>query len=383
MSSARSAWLLHAVTWTVLTGACSPADQAAPPQSVGERLSGDASGYRKVTRPGMFRFPADHGPHPEYKHEWWYLTGQVENADGRRFGFQFTIFREAISPRPVQSASRWATNQIYLAHVAVTDVAGKRYLSDERYARGALELAGASAEPFRVWLEDWELSRAPGREGELATRVVAAGEQFGFDLEIRNARPPVAHGDRGLSAKGAEDNASYYYSYTRLEAEGAIRIDGESFHVNGSAWFDHEWSSSVLQAHQAGWDWFSLQLSNGTDLMAFRLRHKTDSERDFYNGTVVDPSGGTTVLSSGQIDMQAREYWTSDRTGVRYPTHWRLSVPDLGLELFTEPLLHDQEFAHSFRYWEGAVRVRGRHDGEPVEGRGYLELAGYAANGQR
>lgn len=383
MNRARGIWLLNLAIWAGLTGACSQSDTSAPPLSVNERLSGDAHGYAKVTQPRPFEFPADHGPHARYKHEWWYLTGQVADANGRRFGFQFTVFRESISTRPVDSASRWATNQIYLAHAAVTDVAGKRYFSDERFARNALELAGANADPFRVWLEDWQLRGQADSEGAMSARVLAESEQFGFELEIRNTRPPVAHGNLGLSAKGPKDNASYYYSYTRLHTQGRARVGNDSFDVTGSAWFDHEWSSSALQAQQSGWDWFSLQLSSGADLMAFRLRHRTDTERDFYSGTFVSASGETTVLSSGQIDMEVRDRWTSPRSGVRYPTHWRLSVPDLGIDLATEPLLEDQEFWHSFRYWEGAVSVSGRHNGETVEGSGYLELAGYGAGGQR
>lgn len=383
MNKVSWAWLLHSLIWTVLIGACTPADEAAPPLSVSERLSGDATGYEQAKRPRVFRYPADHGPHPEYKHEWWYLTGQVANSDGRWFGFQFTIFREAIANRPVESTSRWATNQIYLAHIAVTDTAKNLYLSDERFARGALEMAGANAEPLRIWLEDWQLDGRSDDKGSLSARVAASGERFGFKLKISNARPPVAHGDRGLSAKGSQDNASYYYSYTRLDTNGTVRVDGESFEVNGSAWFDHEWSSSALQAHQSGWDWFSLQLSNGVDLMAFRLRHRTDPDQDFYSGTLIDASGKTVILSPRQVVMEALDYWISDRTGVRYPTRWNLRVPDLGLDLVTEPLLDQQEFTHSFRYWEGAVRVRGRQAGESVEGRGYVELAGYTVNGQR
>lgn len=367
------AWLL----------ACSPSGESEPRLSTGARLSGDTSGYPKATQPRDFEFPADHGPHPEYKHEWWYVTGQLETDDGRRFGFQFTIFREAVAPQPPDSRSRWATNQLYLGHAAVTDVEGERHLSAERYARGALGLAGARAEPLRVWLEDWALAGEAGADGELRARIVARSEDFGLELTLNNTRPPVAHGDRGLSRKGAEGNASYYYSYTRLGARGSIQVGDTSFDAAGNAWLDHEWSSSALQADQSGWDWLSLQLSNGADLMVFRLRHRGDPGQDFYNGTYVAPSDAVTNLDDGQIRIEPQDYWSSERTGARYPVHWQVSIPRLALELTIDPWLENQEFVHSFRYWEGAVRAEGRYRDEAVIGNGYLEMTGYGSDDQR
>ncbi|MBS1270701.1 MAG: hypothetical protein MAG794_01667 [Gammaproteobacteria bacterium] len=375
----RSCLLLLACT----AGACSPAEDTAPLLSVDERLSGGTAGYPKVTEVRPLQYPDDHGPHQKYKHEWWYVTGQVKTRTQRRFGFQLTIFREAISNRPANSSSRWAANQLYLAHASVTDIETGQYLSGERFARGALGLAGASAQPFRVWLEDWRLEGRVDGDGSLEGHTVAATGRFGFELAIRNARPPVAHGDRGMSTKGPAGNASYYYSYTRLDARGTVRVDGEPFDVTGSAWFDHEWSSSTLTAGQSGWDWFSLQLSSGADLMVFRLRNESNPTRDFYSGTFVDAFGNTTNLASEQISMEPLDHWTSNRTGVRYPRRWRVSVPRLNLMLVTEPRLNDQEFVHSFRYWEGAVRVAGRHDGVRVGGQGYVELTGYSLNARR
>lgn len=362
----------------VLAAACSPESEREASLSAGGRLGGDTAGYPAVIEPRAFRFPKDHGGHPRFKHEWWYITGQAETRDGRGFGYQLTIFREAIAPAPPDSPSRWATSQLYLAHAAVTDVEGGQYLTDERYARGAMGLAGATTAPFRVWLENWEFSGVPD-ERNLNGRLAAQSVRFGFDLAIGGDRPPVAHGDRGMSVKGAEGNASYYYSYPRLDTRGTIRVGDDSFEVVGSSWFDHEWSSSALAADQSGWDWFSLQLAGGRALMIFRLRHATDADRDFYSGTYVNAAGDTTTLSSGQIDINPLEHWTSDRTGVRYPVRWRLVVPVLDLELVTEPLLENQEFVQSFRYWEGAVSASGRHRGERISGRGYVELTGYTA----
>lgn len=380
MNRAFAAALRCLLVLALLPAGCSPERDEESRMSPGGRLSSDTSGYPRVTEPRALVFPDDHGAHPRYKHEWWYITGQAEAGDGRRFGFQLTIFREAISPEPVHRPSRWATSQLYLAHAAVTDVEGGRYLSDERFARGALGLAGATAAPFHVWLEDWDMQgRAQG--GSLAARIAAGSERFGFDLAIGSEGPPVAHGDRGLSIKGSEGNASYYYSYPRLATRGAIRVDGESFEVSGSSWFDHEWSSSALEADQAGWDWFSLQLAGGDALMVFRLRHRTDPARDFYSGTFVDAAGEAVTLGSEQIDMEPLDHWTSEATGVRYPVRWRLAVPELNLELTTEPRLDNQEFAHSFRYWEGAVGVSGRRDGREISGQGYVELTGYTEEG--
>lgn len=368
--------VIAATLAAALIAACSPDGERPVSLSAGGRLSGDTTGYPKVSQPRALRYPADHGAHPRFKHEWWYVTGQAETGQGRRFGFQLTIFREAISPEPADSASRWATSQLYLAHAAVTDIDGGRYLSDERFARGALGLAGARAEPFRVWLEDWAMTGQA--EGErLDGRIRAGNDRFGIDLSLRSTGPPVAHGDRGMSAKGPGGHASYYYSYTRLATRGTIRVDGQEFDVAGNSWLDHEWSSSALAAGQTGWDWFSLQLDGRRALMVFRLRHRTDRQRDFYSGTYVDASGNVTSLSSGQIEMEALDHWTSERTGVRYPVRWRLAVSGPDLVLTTEPRLENQEFAHSFRYWEGAVGASGRLDGNAISGRGYVELTGY------
>lgn len=366
-----------------LSTGCTPPEDTGDRLSVSGRLSGDTTGYARVTTPRALRFPDDHGPHDAYKHEWWYVTGRLRTEEGRRFGFQFTLFREAVSPRRVESPSHWATRQVYLAHAAVTDVAGERYFSDERFARGALGLAGAHAEPFRVWLEDWKLSGQAGADGELSAMLAVRGERFGFDLELRSTQPPVSHGQRGMSVKGAAGNASYYYSYTRLDAGGLVRADDRTFQTAGEAWLDHEWSSSALKPDQAGWDWFSLQLSDGAELMVFRLRNRNDPQRDFYSGTFVSPAGDTVRLRDGSIRIRSLGHWTSERTRTRYPVRWRLAVPGLALTLTTSPWLDEQEFAQSFRYWEGAVEVDGERNGMPVSGGGYVELAGYGPGNSR
>ena len=340
----------------------------------------DEVGFKKARSPKAFEFPLDHGAHPGFKNEWWYITGNLGDSGGRRFGFQFTLFRNALSPEPIDSASRWTTNQIYLAHVALTDVQQKKYYNDERFSRGAMDLAGVSLAPFKAWLEDWRLT-AEG-EGDCATcmrlHLTLSTDEFSLDLALSNTKPVVFHGDSGLSRKGeTPGNASYYYSYTRLESHGRIKVNDVVYDVNGQSWLDHEWSTSSLQDDQVGWDWFSIQLSDQTELMLFQLRHERDSTKNFLYGTYVAPDGLTTQLGRSGFTIDSTQNWTSPVTGVVYPAGWRLSIPKEGLELMLTPLLHAQEQNTSFTYWEGAVSVQGAKYDQPMQGHGYVELTGY------
>lgn len=350
-----------------------------PAEPVTNALSDtEVAGYSRALAPIDFAFPGDHGPHPEFKHEWWYLTGQVTGDDGRRFGYQFTLFRRALTPRAPDRASAWASNQLYMAHLALTDVLEQRFYHDERYGRGALGLAGVDAEPFQAWLEDWSLRQdTPACRECLHGNLRAASQAFTLQLTVRNQHDPVLHGDRGLSRKGnTPGNASYYYSYPRLATSGTIRLNGKDYRVTGSSWFDHEWSTSALEAGQAGWDWFSLQLSDQTELMLFRLRHRKDPERSLLSGTYI---AGDAARSLGRDDFRLRilDYWRSPETSVRYPQKWRILVPSLGYDLTVTPWLADQEMNLGFRYWEGAIRISGRRGNEQVSGNGYMELTGY------
>lgn len=337
-----------------------------------------ADGFARALEVRGFTLPDDHGPHFEYQTEWWYYTGNLEDAAGERFGFQLTFFRRGLSPGAPPAGPGLATNQIYFAHFAVTDVVGGRHVGEERFARGAGGLAGAAADPLRVWLEDWEVSGLSS-DGS-ALRLSAHGSEVALDLELEALRPLVGHGDRGLSPKSEEPgNASYYVSYTRLSARGALEIRGERRSVSGQAWFDHEWSTSALGPGARGWDWFSLQLDDGRELMLFQIRREDGSLEPVSGGTLVEPDGSTRRLGMEDVRLEVLDHWTSPASGARYPAAWRLSLPAHALELRVRPVLADQEMRTSFVYWEGAVDVDVA--GAPG-GRGYVELTGYARSMQ-
>jgi predicted secreted hydrolase len=343
--------------------------------TVAEALRGNPTGFARARAPRSFSFPQDHGPHPDYRTEWWYFTGNLETPQGRHFGYELTMFRIGLAPKAPERASRWAANEVYLAHFAVTDVAGQSFRAFERLTRGALGLAGASATPFRVWVEDWS---AEGRATDaLSVHLRAAEEGAGIDLLLESTKPPVLQGDGGLSQKSAEPgNASYYYSMTRMPTSGTLRVGAQTFQVQGLSWMDREWGTSALSPEQAGWDWFALQLSDGRDLMFYRLRRRDGSVDPFSAGSLVGTDGRAIKLARGDVHIEVLDQWASP-DGVRYPSRWRLSVPKEGLELDIRPLVPNQELRLSVRYWEGAVGVRGRSRGSPIQGSGYVELAGY------
>jgi predicted secreted hydrolase len=351
-------------------------DRPAPPRaslSIADTLRGtDEAGYAKALEPRAFTFPADHGPHPDFRTEWWYYTGNLESREERRFGFQLTFFRTALAPGMPARTSAWATRQAYLAHFTVTDAAGKRFRSFERWGRGALGLAGAQGAPFRVWIGDWSAEAVNGQAPPM--HLHAAQDDAALDLVLQEGRPPVLQGDRGLSRKSAEPgNASYYYSLPRMPAAGTIRLGTESFAVTGAAWMDREWSTSSLGRDQTGWDWFALQLADGRDVMLYQLRRKDGSADRSSSGTVSSPAGEGRHLGANDFSLTVLDHWRSPRSGAVYPSRWRLRIPAENLDLEITPLLADQELDVSFRYWEGAVAVAGTQSG-----RGYVELTGYA-----
>ncbi len=371
----RSAILLLAIA-AAFTSCQEPASQPRASLSLdGALRAADDRGYAKALAPREFHFPADHGPHPEFRTEWWYYTGNLATAEGRRFGFQLTFFRSALAPESLKRASAWATRQAWLAHFTVSDVDGKQFHSFERWSRGAVGLAGAQAAPFKVWVKDWTAEGAP----VLPMHLKAAEGDVAIDLLLQAGKPPVLQGDHGLSRKGAEPgNASYYYSLTRMPAAGTVRVGGEKFQVTGDAWMDREWSTSSLAAGQVGWDWFALQLADGSDLMLYRLRRNDGSADPASSGTAIAHDGSSRLLALADFQVESRGVWRSPRSGARYPESWRIRVPGEGLDLDVRPLLADQELDVSIRYWEGAVEVSGTRRGAPVRGYGYVELTGYA-----
>lgn len=336
--------------------------------------AGENEDFKKAIEPRAFNFPEDHGPHTDYRNEWWYFTGNLDADNGRRFGFELTIFRFSLTPDAPDDDSGWRTNQVYIAHFAITDADEERFLVSQKYSRGAQGLAGATADPLRVWIDDWEISGVD----EDTWRVRAVDDEFSLDLTLDASKPPVLNGTDGLSQKSDEPgNASYYYTMPRWETAGDIVIEDEAFSVSGTSWLDREWSSSALASDQQGWDWFALQFADNTELMFYSLR-KTDGTQDANSaGTWIDADGKATHLERDDVQVQVTALWNSPEGGT-YPSAWRIRMPSKNLVVEVTPVMANQELFTTVRYWEGAVDVTGSRDGEPVEGRGYVELTGYA-----
>ncbi|HML78951.1 lipocalin family protein [Geobacter sulfurreducens] len=271
--------------------------------------------------------------------------------------------------------SRWGAGEVWMAHLALTDVAGRRFRHAERLSREALGLAGAGGRPLRVWLEDWQAVEVAARPW--AVRLTGNGGDWGIDLTLRAVKPEVLNGAGGLSRKGGEPgNASYYYSLPRMETSGTIRAGGMTFTVSGLSWLDREWSTSVLAPDQAGWDWFALHLSDGRDLMYYRLRRRDGTTDPASAGTIVAADGSYRHLAAAAATLETLSWWSSPAGGARYPSRWRLRIPAEGIDLDIVPRLTDQELFTTVRYWEGAVEVRS-NTGKGIAGSGYVELTGY------
>lgn len=341
-------------------------------------------GYALADSPREFSFPEDHGPHPGFRNEWWYLTGNLEDERGYRFGYEFTVFRFSLSPQSdVQPhASAWKTSQVYIAHFAITDVENEKFHVEQRYARGALGLAGSQSSPLRVWIEDWAIADDPSAAGQAGSAahwlLDVAGEELGLQLRLRAVKPIVLNGVDGLSRKSGEPgNASYYYSIPRLETTGQLKVGDQSRRVSGTSWLDREWSSSALSEDQRGWDWFALQLSDGSELMFYQLRRLDGSQHPFSAGTLVAANGEYVHLDASQVGIRVTGEWTSP-LGGSYPAGWILEIPSIEMELAVTPVIPNQELVTTVRYWEGAVDVKGTRQAQRLEGRGYVELTGYA-----
>ena len=388
----------------------SVADAAGPLPDVGQ-FGGDAraGGFAQVLEPRVFEFPRDHGPHPEYRQEWWYVTGNLDSATGERFGFELTFFRFALAPggqagavvaastggarsagapaagAPAASAqplaptveSSWRTGQIYMAHFAITDVARQRFRFTQKLSRGAVGLAGARSPPLQVWIDNWSLGTVDSDGTHWRLRAAESGYELTLDAQA--LQQPVLNGDEGLSQKSSDrGSASYYYSIPRVSVRGRLVRDGRPMDVTGLAWLDREWGSGALGGNEQGWDWFALQLQDGSSLMFYALRN-LDGRRDSHSaGTWIGAAGQSRPLSSDQVQIDVLDYWKNPR-GDRYPARWRVRVPTAGIDVEVRPVLPDQELTASARYWEGAVDVTGASAGQKTTGRGYVELVGYAA----
>jgi predicted secreted hydrolase len=373
--SVRAPWLavlaaLLLCAWWLAAPAASLVPDAVPRISAVEALAADPGEERfeRALAPRPLAFPADHGAHPTFRTEWWYFTGNLASPGGRRFGFQLTFFRTALAPEPPERASALAARSVWMAHFALSDVAAGRFHAAERFSRDALGLAGAAASPPAVWVQSWS-ARAAGASF-LPLELRAADGETALELTLDEG-PLVLQGDAGFSRKGsAPGSASYYYSYPRLPVRGHVQVDGERSAVEGLAWMDHEWSTSVLAPDQVGWDWFGLQLADGRALMVYQLRRADGSHDPHGSGSLLAADGSARTLAASEFTIEPRARWTSPATGIEYPARWRITVPVEGIELDVRPVLADQELRLAVVYWEGAVTA-----GDA--GRGYAELVGY------
>lgn len=328
-------------------------------------LGDEAEGFAAVRRGRLFSFPADHGPHPDYRIEWWYVTANLEDAAGALYGVQWTLFRQALLPGPERAG--WANQQVWMGHAAVTSAATHRFA--ETLARGGIGQAGVTAEPFEAWIDDWSFKSDGGAGVRLgATSLSAVGSDFSYALRLTTTRPVVLQGDRGYSVKSDKGQASYYYSQPFFAVAGTLVLDGREIAVSGRAWMDREWSSQPLAPDQSGWDWFSLHLPAGEKLMLFRLRSARDAP--FASGNWIGADGDVTVLARDDIVLTPLD--EADVAGRRIPVAWRVAVKSRSLRIETTPLNPQSWMGTAFAYWEGPVRFSGTHAGD-----GYLEMTGY------
>ncbi len=331
-------------------------------------------GYRYV-------FPRDHGSHESFRTEWWYYTGNLSTKDGRPFGYQLTFFRRGMPADQVKTLpSKWSITQLYLAHFAVTDLSRKQFRYAEKISRAGLGKAGAEVDRLHAWIDRWH-AESPQQSDH--HRLVAAEGDLAIELDLAQAKPPVIHGSSGISRKGTEPGqASHYYSFTRMATTGRVTIGKETFDVTGASWMDHEFGSADLGKDLVGWDWFSLQLDNQTELMLYRLRRADGSADPASSGTLIDRDGKAQHLSISDFTLEPLSWWTSPTSKARYPQRWRLSMPSRQLSLELTPRMVEQELttkrSTQVTYWEGAIEVNGEAGGKPIKGLGYMELTGYA-----
>jgi len=327
-------------------------------------LGDDVAGYAQVVPGRQLRFPADHGAHPDFRVEWWYVTANLKDSAGASYGVQWTLFRQANKPNDRDEG--WSSRQLFMAHAAITSRDTHRFA--ERFARGGVGQAGVEAAPFRAWIDDWRLQSLDTTADFTPLEVRASAKDFSYALRLDAERGVVLQGEGGYSRKSEQGQASYYYSQPHLRVSGSLMIDGKSVAVTGQGWIDREWSSQPLASNQTGWDWFSLHLQSGDKLMLFRLRHADG--KHFYAGNWIGADGRSVGLESKSIVMTPGA--TTRIAGRGVPTSWTLSIPSRKLEITTAPVNPRSWMDARFKYWEGPVKVSGSHAGE-----GYLEMTGY------
>ncbi|HLJ14853.1 MAG TPA: lipocalin-like domain-containing protein [Bryobacteraceae bacterium] len=325
----------------------------------------------KLALPGYrYEFPRDDFNHPEFQTEWWYYTGNLHTANGRRFGFELTFFRHGLEDTERTSAGVWDVHDVWIAHFAISDIDGNRFFHTERLNRAGPGIAGADLNQSRVWNGNWQVLWQQNSQ-----RLQAIAEKFSIRLSLRSNKPPVIHGINGVSQKSAgPGHASHYISFTRLLTHGTLVLEEKQFTVDGLAWMDHEFFTHQLESKQIGWDWFSLQFEDGSELMLFRLRRKDGSPDPYSSGTYIDQQGQSRHLTHADFSLVPGKIWTSSSSGAQYPIQWTIRVPSLGIDVNVQTRLPQQELTGQTAYWEGAIEISGTR-----KGAGYLEMTGYAA----
>ena len=342
-------------------------------------LGAPAQDY-SIAVPGYrFEFPRDYFNHEAYQTEWWYYTGNLRATDGHRFGFELTFFRQGVSR--TENRDPWFVHDVWMAHLALSDMDGRRFRHEERLNRAGPTLAGVDPNTGMVWNGNWQAQITPGQE-----KLQGIGNDFSLQLQLVPTKPPVEQGQNGVSQKAAGvGHASHYFSLTRLVTKGSIQVDGKFFEVDGASWMDHEFFTGSMAADESGWDWLSVQLKDGSELMLYRLRYKDGRIDPYSSGSFVDALGKAHFLACGDFAMTPAEggVWTSPTTKAAYPERWHVSVPRFGLELNVTTPLPDQELVERVgpSYWEGAIDIVGTGSGSSIEGVGYLEMTGYAGGG--
>lgn len=324
-------------------------------------LGSDATGYALPERGYTLDFPSDHGAHPDFRIEWWYLTSNLEGDDGNQYGIQWTLFRSALKPGEIQG---WSSPQIWMGHAAVTSPTEHHFA--ERFSRGGIGTAGVDTAPFNAWIDDWHMTGQPGL-GLSHLSLFARGHAFSYDLQMKADGSLILHGDRGYSVKSRDGQASYYYSQPAYEVSGTLNLPNGAVQVQGQGWLDREWSSQPLSGDQNGWDWLSLSFDGGSKLMGFQLR---DSKGDFTSATWIYPDGTSRSLADGHISFSPVS--TDLVKGREIPTRWSVKFPEYDVDIQVEALNPQSWMGTSFSYWEGPVIITGSH-----KGRGYLEMTGY------
>jgi predicted secreted hydrolase len=360
----------------IISAACQREVPSGGNLDLGEVLGGqNTTGYERALEIREFHFPQDHAAHSGFRNEWWYLTGNVADETGRFFGYQVTFFRTALAPSrsPTRSpttgeVSNWVVRDVWMAHAAVTDIKNRQHLATQRFSRANPGLAGARIEPVRIWLEDWELS---SKTNDFPWHLTVKTTDFDVVLDLTPVKDLVLQGDQGLSRKSpTPGNASYYYSYSRMQTDGHLRVGNQNFSVSGLSWFDREWSTSSLDENQSGWNWFSLQFDSGDDLMYYQLLDLEGRADSNSQGKWIDVSGSNLPVSNQDMELVVLDRWQSE-TGQHYPIRWRMDYKDQSWIL--SAAVKDQLMELAVNYWEGAVVIQDPASGLVV-GRGYLEM---------